>query len=120
MGMSRFLPGDVVLISASIDDRSGKKVRPAVVVISGEDGELSVCPVSSKPSSDSISLPLSIDDFASGGLDLFSESYVLGSRILEIRSSDVIGKRGRLVPDSLAKILAVAPVPRKTGSKKLR
>jgi mRNA interferase MazF len=114
--MSRYLPGDVVLVSASIDDRSGAKVRPAVVIISGECGELSICPVSSKPSSDSISIPLSIDDFASGGLDLFSESYILASRVLAIRSSDVIGKRGRLVPESLAGIMAVAPVPWKTGN----
>ncbi len=116
--MSRYLPGDVVLVSASLDERSGKKVRPAVVVVSGEDGGILVCPVSSKASLDSISIPLSIDDFASGGLDLFTESYVLASRVLAIQSADVIGKRGRLIPGSFTEILAVAPVSRKTGSKK--
>jgi mRNA interferase MazF len=120
MSMSRFLPGDVVLVSASIDERSGKKIRPAVVITSGEGGELSVCPVSSKPSSDSVSIPLSIDDFASGGLDLFTESYVLASRILPLRSSDVIGKRGRLVPESFAEIMAIAPVSQTTKEKMRR
>lgn len=115
MSMSRFLPGDVVLVSASIDERSVKKIRPAVVIKSGEGGEIAVCPVSSKPSSDSLSIPLSIDNFASGGLDLFTESYVLASRVLTLRSSDVIGKRGRLVPESLAEIMAIAKVSRNTG-----
>jgi mRNA interferase MazF len=108
--MSRYLPGDVILVSAAIDDRGGTKIRPAVVVIAGESGEISVCPVSSRPASDSMSIPLSIDDFASGGLDLFSESYVITSRVLVVRSGEVIGKRGRLVPASLAEIISVAPV----------
>ena len=72
--MGSYLPGDVILVSASIGNRSDRKVRPAVVVFAGDDGEISVCAVSSKPSSDAICIPLSIDDFASGGLDLFSES----------------------------------------------
>jgi mRNA interferase MazF len=108
--MGRYLPGDVILVSASIDNRSGAKIRPAVVVFA-RDNELCICPVSSKSSLDSISLPLSIDDFASGGLDLFTESYVLASRVLTIRSGDIIGKRGRLLPDALTEILSVAPVP---------
>jgi mRNA interferase MazF len=113
--MGRYLPGDVILISASIDDRSGAKIRPAVVVAAIDSGGISVCPVSSKLSSDAISIPLSIDDFATGGLDLFSESYVLTSRVLAIRSGDVIGKRGHLLPDSLAEILSVAPISRQKG-----
>jgi mRNA interferase MazF len=108
--MGHYLPGDVILVSASIDNRSGAKVRPAVVVFA-RDNELGVCPVSSKSSLDSISIPLSIDDFASGGLDLFTESYVLVSRVLMFRNGDVIGKRGRLLTNALAEILSVAPVP---------
>jgi mRNA interferase MazF len=112
--MGRYLPGDVILVSASIDGKSGAKVRPAVVVVA-RDNDLSVCPVSSRASSDSISIPLSIDDFASGGLDLFTESYVLASRVLAIRAGDVIGKRGRLLPEPLAEIISVAPVSRPGG-----
>ena len=113
--MGRYLPGDVILVSASIDDDSVRKVRPAVVVVAGESGEITVCPVSSKPSPDAISIPLSIDDFANGGLDLFSESYVITSRVLAVRSGEVIGKRGRLVPESLSAVLAAAPFSRQHG-----
>ena len=52
-------------------------VRPVVVVSVGEGGSLLICPVSSSPSTDGVSIPLSLDDFARGGLDLFTESYVL-------------------------------------------
>lgn len=118
--MGSYLPGDVILVSASIGNQSDRKVRPAVVVVAGDDGEISVCAVSSKPSSDAICIPLSINDFASGGLDLFSESYVLASRVITIRSGEVIGKRGRLVPESLSAILSTAPVSRQTGKKSRR
>ena len=118
--MGRYLPGDVILVSAAIDDRSGRKIRPAVVVVAGDSGEITVCPVSSKPSSDGICIPLSIDDFATGGLDLFSESYVLASKVLAIRSGGVIGKRGRLVPESLSAILSVAPISRRAGKNSRR
>jgi mRNA interferase MazF len=115
--MSRFLPGDVVLVPVSIHDKGDVKVRPAVIVSSGECGELSACPVSSKPSTDSPCIPLSIDDFASGGLDLFTDSYVLTSRVLVIRSSDVIGKRGRLIPESFSEIRALAVIEQKKEKK---
>jgi mRNA interferase MazF len=102
--MGCYRPGDVILINVSIDDRSSKKVRPAVVVASGDGGKLSVCPVSSKPASDSVCIPVSIDDFADGGLDLFSESYVLLSRLVAIHTGDVMGKKGRLSVESFSGI----------------
>ena len=103
--MSRYLPGDVVLVSIALDGRGGAKVRPSVVVRSGSDGTIGICPVSSQPPSDSTSILLGIHDFAQGGLDLFSDSYVMTGRILTIRNADVIGKRGRLLPEYLRAIV---------------
>ena len=102
--MGSYLPGDVVLVSLAIDDRSGAKIRPAVVIAEAGGGGISVCPVSSKPPTDTPSVPLSLDDFASGGLDLFGESYIMISRIRVIRSGEVIGKRGRIIPERLDEI----------------
>ena len=107
--MGRYVAGDVLLALVALDDRTLPKTRPVVVIRTEESGRVHICPVSSKPPSDAPSLPLSIDDFSTGGLDLFAESYVMTSRVLCLRSGDVIGKRGRLTQDAIATITAWVP-----------
>lgn len=102
--MGRYASGDVVLASVRIGDGGERKVRPVVVITGGERGRLLVCPVSSGPSSDGISIPISLNDFAIGGLDLFAESYVLAAHSVTIRTADVAGKKGSLLPGTLAVI----------------
>jgi mRNA interferase MazF len=107
--MSHYTRGDVVLAPVPFEERGGVKTRPAVVVFTTAEGKVYVCPVSSKPSTDIPSLPISLDDFFSGGLDLFSESYVLTSRVSVIGSGAVIGKRGRLTDECAREIVARIP-----------
>jgi mRNA-degrading endonuclease toxin of MazEF toxin-antitoxin module len=109
--MGQYVRGDVILISLSIDEKSPAKIRPAIVVLAGADGEIRVCPVSSKPPTDAPCIPISLDDFSEGGLDLFGESYVMFSRVRTLRSRDVIGKKGHLTQESLAEIAAGIPDP---------
>lgn len=116
--MGRYLPGDVILAPVAFEDREGAKTRPAVVVSASEDGVVKICPVSSRPPTDAQCIPISLDDFSDGGLDLFGESYVLTSRIHTIRSGDVVGKRGRLTRESIASIIAQAPGIKKSVNKK--
>jgi mRNA interferase MazF len=110
MYMGRYASGDVVLAPVRIGGAGERKVRPAVVVIAGEDGTLLICPVSSSPSTDGISVPLSLHDFARGGLDLFAESYALTAHAATIRAADVAGKKGILLPETLAAIREAMPV----------
>jgi len=107
--MGQYVKGDVLLASVSLDDRTAPKTRPVVVIRTEEPGRLHICPVSSKAPSDAHSLPLTLDDFSSGGLDLFGESYVMTSRVLTLSGSAVIGKKGRLTPESLAEICSWIP-----------
>jgi hypothetical protein len=107
--MGQYVEGDVLLASVALDDRTLPKTRPVVVIRTEESGRIHVCPVSSRPPSDAPSLPLSIDDFSTGGLDLFAESYVMTSRVLCLRSGDVIGKRGRLMRETTAAIIELVP-----------
>jgi mRNA-degrading endonuclease toxin of MazEF toxin-antitoxin module len=107
--MGQYQRGDVILASVTLDDRSSAKTRPAVVIACDKTGAVHVCPVSSRPPSDAACMPLSLDDFSAGGLDLFGESYVLTSRVLTLRSGDVIGKKGRLTAESLAEIAGRVP-----------
>jgi mRNA interferase MazF len=127
--MGQYVNGDVLLASVALDDRTSPKIRPVVVIRTEEPGRVHICPVSSKPPSDAPSLSLTIDDFATGGLDLFGESYVMTSRVLTLRSGDVIGKKGRLSAESLAEITGRVPsvmlpdparVKKATGSQKGR
>lgn len=107
--MGQYLRGDVLLASVALDNRSVPKTRPVIVICASEDGTVHVCPVSSKPPTDAPSLPLTIDDFATGGLDLFGESYIMTTRVVTLRSGQVIGKKGRLTHDSLAEIASRVP-----------
>jgi|APFre7841882654_1041346.scaffolds.fasta_scaffold06036_6 mRNA-degrading endonuclease toxin of MazEF toxin-antitoxin module len=106
MIMSRYQNGDVILVSIAIDARSDAKIRPAVVVRTADDRDLEVCPISSKPATDTPCIPISLGDFSDGGLDLFSESYVLTSRVRRIPFGKVAGKRGRLTEETTTAVLA--------------
>ncbi len=107
--MGQYVKGDVLLASVALDDRTLPKIRPVVVIRTEEPGRVHICPVSSKPPSDAPGLPLTIDDFVTGGLDLFGESYVMTSRVLTLRNGDVIGKKGRLTADAFAEIAGSVP-----------
>lgn len=107
--MGHYIRGDVVIAPVAFEERRGAKTRPAVVIATGGNDEVYFCPVSSKPASDAPCVPISLDDFSEGGLDLFGESYVLTSRIRKIRSGEVIGKWGRLTDESMTSIAIQVP-----------
>ena len=68
--MGHFARGDVIIAQVPCFGRAGAKLRPAVVVGTEKNNNLLVVPVSSQPSTDSPSMPLSLDDFLEGGLDM--------------------------------------------------
>jgi len=115
--MGQYACGDVLLATVALDDRTAAKIRPVVVIRAGAPGTFRVCPVSSKAPNDAPCLPLTIDDFETGGLDLFSESYVMTSRVLVLRAADVIGKKGRLTRASLAEIAGSVPAGGPDGTR---
>jgi hypothetical protein len=107
--MGQYMIGDVLLALVALDDRSLPKTRPVVVIGIEESGTVRICPVSSKPPSDAPCIPISLHDFSEGGLDLFGESYVMTSRVLTLTSGKVIGKKGRLIGESLTEITGRVP-----------
>jgi mRNA interferase MazF len=116
--MGTYVRGDVILAPVPFDERQGAKTRPAVVVAARANGDVCVCPVSSRPSLDTLCIPIGLDDFAEGGLDLFSESFVLTSKVTVLRAGDVIGKKGRLATDAIDAISEQVPHP--PGPRKIR
>jgi mRNA interferase MazF len=118
--MGQYNCGDVLLASVALDNRTSPKTRPVIVIRTEADGTIHICPVTSKPPTDAPSLPVTIDDFATGGLDLFSESYVMTSRVTTLRSNEVIGKKGRLTPDFLQEIASRVPAIHLPGKREKR
>jgi hypothetical protein len=107
--MGQYWRGDVLLAPVALDNRTPAKTRPVVVISASGDGTIRVCPISSRPPTDAPCLPITIDDFASGGLDLFSASYVMTSRVITLRSGQVIGKKGRVTKEYLADLAGRTP-----------
>lgn len=107
--MGQYLRGDVLLAPVALDSWTPAKTRPVVVIGTSDDGTVHVCPVSSKAPNDAPCLLLTIDDFATGGLDLFGESYIMTSRVVTLRSGEIVGKKGRLTHDSLAEVAGRVP-----------
>ena len=107
--MGRYLRGDVILAPVAFEEWGRAKTRPAIVISVAENGDVQICPVSSHPPTDAPCIPISLNDFYEGGLDLFEESYVLTNRIYTIRSGEVVGKRGRLTQECMALVIAKTP-----------
>ena len=118
--MGRYLRGDVILAPVAFEERGGVKTRPAVVISENENGDVQICPVSSSPPTDAPCIPISLNDFSEGGLDLFSDSYILITRVHTIRSGEVVGRRGRLTQECMASVIAQTPgqKAKNTGTKK--
>jgi len=107
--MGTYRRGDVVLAVVPFNGYDGAKTRPAVVMAARENGDLVVCPVSSRPATDAPCVPIGLDDFVEGGLDLFSESFALTSRVTVIQVGAVIAKKGRLTADALDSVSLQVP-----------
>ena len=103
--MGSYFRGDVLLAPLCISTERGTKVRPVVVLGSSGRSELLVIPVSGTPPFEGPGVPLCLNDFSEGGLDLMGESYLLAGRICRIRVSDIIGKKGRLTAKAINDLL---------------
>jgi len=99
--MGRYARGDVILAPVPFAEQRGAKTRPAVVLSAPEEGDLLICPVSSRAPTDAPCVPIGLDDFATGGLDLFTESYILTAKTATLPVRDVIALKGRLVAEAV-------------------
>ncbi|MCC7468002.1 MAG: hypothetical protein IT504_02275, partial [Burkholderiaceae bacterium] len=82
--MGSYFRGDVLLAPLCISKGREVKVRPVVVLGSSGRSGLFVIAVSSTLPYEGPVVPISIDDFSEGGLDLVAESYLVCSRICRI------------------------------------
>lgn len=103
--MGSFREGDVVLAPVSLDNWQAKKIRPLVIIADAGRNAWETCPVSSTPPSKARSIPLDLQDFDEGGLDIVSTSFILVDISCRIQSSDIIAKKGRLSAGMIAVLM---------------
>ncbi len=89
--------GDIILASFRLGNSTYP--RPLLILSVAEEGDMNVCPVTSRPPSDSPALECSIHDFKEGGLDLFEASYILIHKQGTINEKSIRHKKGTLEPD---------------------
>ncbi len=104
--MSRYCPGDVLLVPFPFAGEPNAKLRPAIVVSVSARGDPVCCPIRSTPRSGIFCLSIGIDDFKTGGLDLFTESYVQTDTVRVIHCGTVAGKKGIVTARFLAEVTA--------------
>ncbi len=102
--MSHYFRGDVILAPVRIGRGTDRKVRPAAVLGAGGKGELVVCPISGQPPFEAACIPLALENFESGGLEIFGESYLLVAERCTIKAIEVMGKKGKLRSEVLERI----------------
>ncbi len=96
-------PGDIILAPFRLGNST--YTRPLVILSVTEEGDMHVCPVTSRPPSDSPALECSIHHFREGGLDLFESSYILIHKQGTISERSIRHKKGTLEPDYFRTVL---------------
>ena len=96
-------PGDIILAPFRLGNT--KYTRPLVILSVAEEGELYVCPVTSRRPADSPAIGCSIHNFREGGLDLFEDSYILTHKRGTINEQSIRHKKGTLEPDFFRTVL---------------
>ena len=105
--MAALVKGDVVALPFPFSDLSGEKRRPALVLATLSGNDVILCQIISRNRNDKLSIPLSLPDFAAGGLPI--ESYIRPNRIFTADKNIIIRKAGTLKKEKM-KIITEAVV----------
>ena len=107
--------GEVVLVPFPFSDLSQSKVRPAVCLASAGRGDWILCQITSNPYGDSDAIPLTPNEFSSGGL--LNLSYTRPGKLFTAHESLVSRSVATLTSTALdALVMAVTRIirPRRT------
>jgi mRNA interferase MazF len=100
---------DLLLVPFPFSDQLGRKVRPVIVISNNNFNENSediiVIGVTSNPSKDRYTLPLSNKDLDEG--KLFTPSYVKVENILKLDKELIIKKIGKITKEKFKQIASL-------------
>jgi mRNA interferase MazF len=100
--MGRFVKGEVIVLPFPFSDLSRSKRRPALVIANLQGDDVILCMITGKDP-DSYSIPLSNNDFESGGLN--RSSNIRPNRIFTADSNIVISSAGRVGSNKLDQVI---------------
>jgi mRNA interferase MazF len=90
--MGRFIKGEVVVILFPFTDLSGTKRRPAFVVTPLRGDDVILCQITSQNRNDGYSIPISKDDFVTGGIPI--DSNIRPNLLFTADSNKIIESKG--------------------------
>ena len=102
--MDVFVKGDVVVVPFPFSDLSTSKRRPALVIANASGGDIILAQITSRNTSDNLSIAISVDDFSEGGLREMSN--VRPNKLFTAESSIIAYKAGSLKPDKIKAVTA--------------
>jgi mRNA interferase MazF len=102
--MGKFVKGDVVVVPFPFSDLSANKKRPALVVATLTGDDIILCQITSKATTDSYAIPLSIADFKTGSLH--QDSNIRPNRLFTADSNIVLYRAGELTPSKIKEVVA--------------
>jgi mRNA interferase MazF len=94
--------GEVVLVTFPFSDLSQSKLRPAVCLADVGRGDWVLCQITSSPYGDPFAVPLSLADFASGGLVV--ASFARPGKLFTANNSLMVRSVGLLSPAAVGRV----------------
>ena len=92
--MGKPLKGEIVVIPFPFSDLTGSKRRPALVISSLLGDDIILCQITTPFRRDGYSIPLTRDDFVSGGVD--HDCFIRPNRLFTADSNMVIKSAGNV------------------------
>ena len=92
--MGKFGPGVVVIVRFPFSDLSASKLRPALVVARSGVSDWLLCQITSNPYGDPLSVAITKESFATGGL--MRDSFVRPGKLFTANEGIVIRSVGQL------------------------
>ena len=102
--MAAFVKGDVVIVPFPFSDLTQAKRRPALVVATLFGNDLILCQITTQNVTDSYAVPITNEDFSTGGLN--QDSNIRPNRLFTADQNIILYKAGQLKPEKLNEAIA--------------
>ncbi|HAO19497.1 MAG TPA: growth inhibitor PemK [Desulfobacteraceae bacterium] len=101
--MGKFIKGDVVVAPFPFSDLSSAKKRPVVVIAALDGEDVLVCQITSKSITDNYAVPLTDNDFSTGGLRQVSN--IRPNRLFTADGNIILYRAGVLRADKMQEVV---------------
>lgn len=102
--MAAFVKGNVVIVPFAFSDLTQAKRRPALVVAILPGNDLILCQITTQNVTDSYAVPITTEDFSTGGLN--QDSNIRPNRLFTADQNIILYKAGQLKPEKLNEAIA--------------